>query len=541
MSTREIVEQFLKKNYLVSPDVLSSVTNIDDFSFYEDKGEKPIVVTKDVFFVANKNKKPMEINWLEFEKSRVLYEKGKDNKIYESFLEILSFDGSPQKKQIVEALINEIKQQPEIIIEKEEETPNVIITKCYVDESIKEKKVSDFVQYFKNRYNKMRDILMSREELQNSLSIKRILQKKDRDKVSLIGLIQNKYVTKNGHVMLKLEDPTGLINVLINKEKGETYSLAQNLVLDSAIGAVGVSNGEIVFANNIYLPDIPQTKELKKSENESWVAFISDIHVGSKNFLEKEFLKFIKWLNLGLKENIEIASKLNYLIIAGDNVDGVGIYPGQDRDLAINDVRRQYDKLADYLSLIRKDIHIVIAPGNHDAVRLTQPQPTLDKKYAESLFDIPQLNLVTNPSVITLHATRSFPGFDVLIFHGYSYHYYADNVESLRKIKARNHPKEIMKYMLQLRHLGPTHTSTLYIPDTREDPLIIDRIPDIFVSGELHKPEVGSYNGVVTIGCSCWQSVTDYELKMGNSPDPCKVVVMNLKTREIKILDFNEK
>jgi DNA polymerase II small subunit/DNA polymerase delta subunit B len=39
---------------------------------------------------------------------------------------------------------------------------------------------------------------------------------------------------------------------------------------------------------------------------------------------------------------------------------------------------------------------------------------------------------------------------------------------------------------------------------------------------------------------SCWQSITPFEEKVGNQPDPCKVPVVNLQTGAIKILDFTE-
>ena len=42
------------------------------------------------------------------------------------------------------------------------------------------------------------------------------------------------------------------------------------------------------------------------------------------------------------------------------------------------------------------------------------------------------------------------------------------------------------------------------------------------------------------IANSCWQAMTAFEEKVGNNPDPCKVPILNLKTRAIKILDFSD-
>ena len=94
--------------------------------------------------------------------------------------------------------------------------------------------------------------------------------------------------------------------------------------------------------------------------------------------------------------------------------------------------------------------------------------------------------------------------------------------------------------MLKRRHLAPIHGSCDYVPG-EIDPLVIDIIPDIVATGDLHRPEVSVYNNILLIASSCWQSITPFEEKVGNNPDPCKVPIFNLKTREIKIMDFSNK
>jgi DNA polymerase II small subunit len=88
--------------------------------------------------------------------------------------------------------------------------------------------------------------------------------------------------------------------------------------------------------------------------------------------------------------------------------------------------------------------------------------------------------------------------------------------------------------------LAPSHGSSLYFPSQNDDPLVIKQIPDIFLSGHTHKSAVSYYNNILTISCSCWESKTAFEEKMGNEPDFCKVPIFNLKTRSIKILDFED-
>ena len=94
--------------------------------------------------------------------------------------------------------------------------------------------------------------------------------------------------------------------------------------------------------------------------------------------------------------------------------------------------------------------------------------------------------------------------------------------------------------MLKKRHLAPTHSLVTYTPFEEYDPMLIEEIPDILATGDLHRPEVADYNGVLLVASSCWQSRTPFEEKVGNIPDPCKVPIFNLKTREVKVLDFSE-
>jgi len=543
MNKGETVEKFLKKNYLVSPDFFEEYDEDDEVIENLNNENKPLVLNKDLFFILKKNNKVIEINWLEFEKSRALLEKGRDDKIYQNFLDILLYDVNEEKKQVIDTIVEEVKKpEPRIIIDKEVILPNVVVIDSFSAGELHGKTVQSFVSHFKFRYNSLKDILIQRPELNNVISINKALNRKDKELVSIIGLVQDKRITQNGHVLFKLEDPTGIITVLINKDREDIFSLGKDLVLDEVIGINGVGNGEIVFCNSIRFPDIPTTKEMKKSFDDVAVAFISDIHVGSNNFLESKFLKFIEWLNAEgkNKKQVSAAKKIKYLFVVGDLVDGVGVYPNQEKNLTIKDINKQYNKLAEYINMIRKDIKIIICPGDHDALRLAHPQPVLDKKIASKLHDMDNVILVSNPSLVNIHSTQNFPGFDVLLYHGHGYHYYMDAVDSLRKKDAPHNPRHIMKFLLQKRHLAPTHTSTIYVPDNKEDFMVIKKVPDIFISGHLHKSDVSSYNNVITINSSCWQTQTDFQVKVGNFPDPGKVPILNLKTREVEVLDFND-
>ncbi|MFQ5772101.1 MAG: metallophosphoesterase [bacterium] len=313
----------------------------------------------------------------------------------------------------------------------------------------------------------------------------------------------------------------------------------KNIVLDETIAIKGVNGQNIVFANNIYWPDIPN-RELKKSPDEAYALVLSDLHVGSKNFLLEDFNKLLRWLNcnLGNEKQKEIAKKVKYIFIVGDLVDGCGIYPEQDSELLIKDIYKQYEECARLLKQIPLNMNIIICPGNHDAMRLAEPQLALYKDFSKPIYELPNVTVVSNPAIVNIHSSNNFSGFNVLLYHGYSFDYFVANVDSIRNSGGYDRADLIMKFLLQRRHLAPTHTSTLYIPDTKKDPLVIDLIPDFFITGHIHKSIAANYKNVTMVSGSCWQSKTAFQEKVGHNPEPSRAPIVNLQTREVKILKF---
>lgn len=542
----QIIEYFLDKGILLSPGFLSNVDNnfnkeefITLFNKKIESKDKPLVINEDILLLLTKFDKEINLNWSEFENSRVLFEKDKDKKTYSVFLEVLDYHIEGEKKEILDEIYSEPSVEiTEEVKPEENKGGNVIILKSYKEKN-KKKEIQDFVLYFRNRYDKLRNILKSRQELQNATSINRIIGRRERDPIAIIGLVNEKRTTKNGHIILNVEDLTGNINVMINNNKGELYETAKDIVLDEVIGILGVINGDIVFVNDIIFPDIPLGNELKKAPEENYVVFSADMHVGNKVFYEEDFLNFVEWINGNGKEK-DVALKVKYLFLIGDVVEGIGIFPDQEKELIIKDIYRQYEKVAELLSKIRKDVKIIICAGNHDALRLSEPQPILDKKLAAPLYKLPNIIFVTNPSIVNIDSSENFDGFNVLLYHGYSFLYFSNNVESIRAAGGSVRTDLITKFILQRRHLAPSHSSTLYIPDIEEDSLVIDKIPDFFVTGHMHRTSESSYRNISLIGCGCWVGQTPFQEKVGLVPDPSKINLVNLQTREMRIINFKK-
>ena len=407
---------------------------------------------------------------------------------------------------------------------------NVKILSSYIRPG-KKFEVDDFVKHFRSRLIELRSVLQDRKELENLVSINKLSN--NRQTVSVIGVVYDKRTTKNGNIILEIEDLTGIIKIIVSKNKEDLYKKVEDVPLDSVLAFKCSGDRNVLFCQDIFFPELI-LPERKKAMAEEYALFISDLHLGSKNFLEEKFLKFIDYLN---DTDLPEVSKIKYLFIVGDLITGVGNYPDQEKDLKILDLEDQFNHAAELLSRIRKDIKIIISPGNHEGVRLMEPQPFFDEKYAWAIYDLENVILTENPAIVNIGSMLGFEGFNVLTYHGFSYFFYANTVSSLMKIKAANSPEKIMEFLMKFRHLAPTHKSVQYFP-SEKDTHLIREAPDIFVSGHTHKSGVVYYNNILVISGSSWESFTPYQEKFGNTPDFCKVPMLNLKTREVKILDF---
>jgi DNA polymerase II small subunit len=246
--------------------------------------------------------------------------------------------------------------------------------------------------------------------------------------------------------------------------------------------------------------------------------------------MREEFNRFLLWLNgkLGDDSWREVASHVKYVVIAGDIVDGIGIYPQQVKELAIRDIHRQYFAASKYLEQIPDYIELIVSPGNHDASRKALPQPSLPKNYAEPLFETHDLISVGNPCFLSMH------GVELLLYHGRS----LDDVIANGLNMSSKNPEKAMRLLLQCRHLAPIYGQRTPIAPGKRDPLVIDRVPDIFHAGHVHVYGHEKYRGVLVVNSGAWQQQTEYMRRMGLRPTPGIVPIVNLQTLQLMSLDF---
>ncbi len=406
----------------------------------------------------------------------------------------------------------------------------------------KKNTVNDFVLYFNKRLQYFTSLLANRVNADNVMRISNLKDLYETNtKVTIIGLISEIKETKNGHIMLRLEDRGGEIQCFINKDKTEMIEIVKNLCLDEGIGIVGKVGKEIIWTDEIIIPSPPNNSELKKTEGEGYVVCISDMHFGAKVFVDEAFQKFIDWLN-GDTNNEKlnaIGKKVKYIIVAGDIIEGIGVYPGQGADARILSTELQYHEAARWLNQIPKDKCIIMIAGNHDTSRLSEPQPKLPYDKAYALYNMDNVMMVSNPSTVRLFEKDESGGLDFYLYHGGSIFYYADKIQHLREKGGAKVPEEVIKYLLEKRHLAPSHGSTLYVPDSQNDPLVIKKMPDFFVCGHTHKMSVANYKGCTILSCGCWVEMSDYQEKMGMFPDIGKCFVINTRTRKPSVLNFH--
>ena len=379
--------------------------------------------------------------------------------------------------------------------------------------------VIDFAKLFKDRYSTLKKMLAKRRELAGLVPIARA-KRLERD-LRFVGIVNDSRTTKNGHTLIEMEDETEKIQVLV--PKGSTRG-TEAFLKDEVIGIVGATSrdGEIVIARDVIRPDVPLGNGMAPNGSDAIVAFVSDIHMGSNTFLDNQWSRFVDWLNKDL-----VAKDLRYIVMPGDLVDGIGVYPGQEDELRIDDLYAQYATLAEAIKDFPDWIDIVMMPGNHDAVRLAEPQPALPDDI-RAMFDS-SVRFVGNPCYLEIEGRR------ILAYHGKS----IDDFNSGTRHLNYTNPQEAMKEMLRRRHLAPVYGDKTPLAPEQKDYLIIDMVPDIFVTGHVHVCKLDEYRGIRLINASAWQSQTAFQRMHNQVPDPAKVPMVHLGTGESWVEDFS--
>jgi DNA polymerase II small subunit len=389
--------------------------------------------------------------------------------------------------------------------EQAERKYKINVLKDITSSSSCEGSIEDFVAYFNSRYEKLSKILRSRMAPTPIASLGRI-----KEKVDVIGMVSGIRESQRGNIVIEMEDKTGRVSVVAS---GKLKEIAMELLGDEVIGVTCSLKGRTIIADRITFPDVPANgRKIKKDFS---IVFISDTHFGSSTFIQDGWETFVRWLNceVGNEKMVELAESVKYIVLAGDIVEGVGVYPEQDKELSILDIHGQYEEAASQLDGIPKRIKVVLSPGNHDAVRQAEPQPALPSDFA-SLFSNNVIH-VGNPAMLDIEEVK------LLIYHGRSIDDLVTKIPRLDYSKSH----KAMEELLKRRHLAPMYGNRSPVAPEREDYLVIDEIPDVLHSGHVHTYGTSFYKGVFVVNSSCWQSQTEFQKKTNLNPIPGNVTV----------------
>src|SRR5215211_9335856 len=201
--------------------------------------------------------------------------------------------------------------------------------------------VEGYTALFRSRFEKSHRILALRPESKRIIQIASVRHNTNNSKAGkssyssrtegnfvrnpssvIAGLLMSKRSKKNG-IELVIDDYSGTMSALAVTE--ELKKLAMTLTLDQMVMLEIEDNNnnskstQGFTIKNLASPDIPDHLP-NRSKAEYYAVLISDLHVGSKYFMETEFMRFLTWLS---SSEDELVRKIRFLCIGGDLIDGI--------------------------------------------------------------------------------------------------------------------------------------------------------------------------------------------------------------------------
>jgi len=387
--------------------------------------------------------------------------------------------------------------------------------------------VESRVRYFRSRFQRLESLLRARPDFRSPVPISEISRSSSQGPFKTIVMVAKK---ENRRILVEDLDDSATVT-MPKRSSPELEGKFSYLVVDMVVGLEVRKFQDLLLVTDVVLPDVPDTPT-RRTRSPISTLLLSDLHVGSKHFLSKQFSALTDWLS-GTKGTItsqQVANSVKYVIVAGDIVDGVFVYPKQERELEIVSVDRQYEQAVEALAKIPDYVYLVIGPGNHDIVRDAIPQPPIPKDLLDQLVsDRGNTIVVGNPTQLSLHKVR------FLVYHGQSLEDIASSVPSIDY----STPQEGMRFLLRARHLAPIYGGNTQICVEGEDDLAIMTKPDVFHTGHVHVSGFTSYRGTQMVNSGTWQETTTYQANLGIRPTPTTFGVYLMKEGRTSMLTLD--
>ena len=150
----------------------------------------------------------------------------------------------------------------------------------------------DFVRYFNSKYEKMKDIILSRIQ-KNFVSLNKL--DASRSEVHAIGIVKE-ITEKDGKTIVDMEDPTGTVPVI--------FDARPDVELDDVIAVQAIAGGKVLFGKKVLCPDIPLRQP---STGSGKGCFVSDFRLDEASTRDAE--RFFQWFS---------QTDIPFLFVAGD-------------------------------------------------------------------------------------------------------------------------------------------------------------------------------------------------------------------------------
>jgi len=458
-------------------------------------------------------------------------------------------------------------EQADISRNQQAHTGNVVVLDSPTDQSVGSGgELVDFWSLFADRFRRIRRMYKNRVDTANAM-VPATVAKRYKSSAAhmrrsrteggrgqavppqvVLGMVKEKNVSHSRNVIVELEgfeerddsddsgsrlgpsiEQYGTITCIIPSgrtgQAGLVLGEKGNALLPDEVVCISgrIDEDRRLIADDIIYPDVPTSRKVGRAGRDVYAAFISDLHYGSREFLEDDFESFIAWMN---GRNVEEEKKsmvrqIGYLLIAGDLCDGVGVYPDQKEHLAVSSIYEQYSYLAEKLKKLPQSVTTLCIPGNHDACRQALPRPPIPSEFAHALYSMrDRVLMLGDPTNVLIE------GVHVLMTHGDA----LDDLVTQMPGVSYEKPEMGMKELLRKRHLAPTYGGKTELAPLSRDWLVIDHVPDIIHFGHAHHNAVDNYRGVQIINSGTFQAQTEFMRKQGVKPTPGIVTLINLRT-----------
>ena len=291
----------------------------------------------------------------------------------------------------------------------------------------------------------------------------------------------------------------------------------------------------------------PRLKNIPYNENKNLILFISNLNLGKISEYTKGIKPSIRSLLIDFIQNqnnisnilYQYSNRISRIILVGNSLNT--FETEIEKENILNSLNSKssminiYKNISDnyllfnnFLNIISNYIYIDVMPSLNSYDDLKYPQAPLNELlFTENIpnINLSSLNLVSNPYffnifIPSLNKMKYFigtSGENINIIKQYSY--YENNID-------------IMKKQIEWGHLCPVNPSylTLFSLDNKKDPLIINKIPDVyFTSGnkKLNYEKFYIYNKEVIL-----LSLPDFE-------KTSKCILFNYEDNSVIEIDFS--